>query len=58
MSHLRHEVKFGESLIQISWYYDVGTEDIARWNNLPELAVDHGGRPQYLYSHGQGRNYS
>lgn len=42
MTRLRHEVKFGESLLQISWYYGVAAEDIARWNQLEILSVDHG----------------
>jgi beta-N-acetylhexosaminidase len=42
MTHLRHEVKFGESLLQISWYYGVAAEDIARWNKLESMSVDHG----------------
>jgi len=35
----QHIVKEGETLLQITWDYDVKSEDIIRWNNLESMTV-------------------
>jgi beta-glucosidase-like glycosyl hydrolase/LysM repeat protein len=42
LNQVKHTVVDEESILQITWKYDVSTDDILRWNSLDSMSVEPG----------------